>query len=238
MNRIFLLIFSLFSISTIAQEYVFLNDYCIINKKTTAIDFLHVTSSVTKAEIEVGETIGSIQKFPEFYSKVYQNQVLESQALYEQGEFIKAANKLKIAYKNEPTNLFIAENYARALYNVDSTKAQSFEVYKKLVNQLNSQHNEQSNELKIDMWHREAYWKLATLYLDIQNYESAIDLLIKFQLSITDFIGMPVYTQVLDYMTECTFYLNELEISKKYAQNTLIYDPENSYVKGLIKKMK
>ncbi len=238
MNRIFLLILLLFSINTVAQEYVFLNDHCIVNKNVVAINFFHITSKVTKEDIKEGEKIGSIQKLPEFYSKVYHNQILESQALYEQGEFEKAANKLKVAYKYEPSNFFIAENYARALYKVDGKRSKSFEVYKKLVNQLDLQHNEQSNELTIDMWHREVYWKLATLYLDIQDYESAIKLLIKFQLSITSFIGKPIYTQVLEYMTECTFYLNEFEISKKYAQNTLKYDSENSYIKELLKKMK
>lgn len=238
MNKVLFLLILLFPINLIAQKYVFVNDYCIINSEITAIDFLHVTSTITKKHVEAGEAIGSIQELPDVYSKKYHNRILESETLYNKGEFIKAANTLEEAYKSEPTNLFVAEYYARALYKTDNTKCQSLEVYKKLIKQLNLEHNENQNELKIDMWHREAYWKLATLYLDIQDYESAIDLLIKFQLSISDFIGQPIYTQLLDYMTECTYYLNEWEISKKYAHNTLKYDPENSYVQGLLKKMK
>jgi tetratricopeptide (TPR) repeat protein len=223
--------------NTFSQKYVFINDHCIISKETTSIAFLHINSTVTKAEIEMGDKIGTIQKLPDILSKKFNSEIKESQALYAQRDYSKAAFILENAYESEPENLFIAENYARALYNIDSSKAKAFEVYKRLIDQLNTKYNEQSNELKIDVWHRESYWKLATLYLDHQDYESAIDLLIKFQLSIADYIGKPVYNQVLDYMTECTFYLNEIEVSKKLAQLTLKYDPENSFIKELLKKM-
>jgi tetratricopeptide (TPR) repeat protein len=236
-NIIFVFAFVLGIANLHAQKFYFINDDCIVRKGITAIDFLHITTTINKPKVETGETIGIIQKYPEILSEKYQNQVLKSQLLYSETNYKQASDILKEPYRNDSTNLFIADNYAKALYKIDSNKALAFQVYIKMIDQLSKQYEEMPNELKIDCWFREAYWKLATLYLDMQDYEKAIDLLIKFQLSISDMKGEPVYTQVLDYMTECAFYLKEYEIAKQYAKLTLKYDPHNKYVLDILKKI-
>ena len=47
-----------------------------------------------------------------------------------------------------------------------------------------------------------------------------------------------VYSQALEYLTECAYNQYDDKLAYYLANRTLFYDPNNSYVKGILKKMK
>ena len=49
----------------------------------------------------------------------------------------------------------------------------------------------------------------------------------RFILSIGELKGDIVYIQALAYLTECFYELNNTELSRHFANRTLIYDPKN-----------
>lgn len=235
-----LLVTLLLGYTSFSQRYLYVNEDCVIEKKVKKINILHIKSTIdtTKTTIEKDETIGQVQDYPPVLSKEFDRNIKRSKEYYDNRDYINAAKELEIAYNKEPENLFIAENYARALYWIDAEKEKSYYAYRKIVMQLDKQSQISESILTIDYWHRESYWKLATLYLDLGNWSEAFVLINKFIISIQENKGERIYNQALEYATECLFNMKEFEFAKHFAERTLFYDPQNDYAKEVLSKIK
>jgi len=226
--------------SAFSQKYLYVNEDCVIEKKIKKVNIIHIKSTIdkSKVDIEKDETIGEVQEYPKVLSEEFDNNIKKSKEFYNNRNYANAAKELELAYKKEPKNIFVAENYARALYWIDSEKEKSYNVYRKIVLQLDKQSEDSESILTIDYWHRESYWKLATLYLDLGKWSEAFVLINKFIISIQENIGEKVYNQALEYATECLFNMKEYEFAKHFAERTIFYDSQNEYAKEILLKIK
>lgn len=204
------------------------------------VNFYHVTYTNFKKNvgdtIHAGEQIGEIQKDPESFSDYYNEEIIQSISFYIQKEYQKAIDVLKIAFEKEPDNLFILNNYARASYwtNIE----ESYKVYQKIINRLDSIYKEPGYMVSVDMWFREAYWKLGTLYLDYYKYDKAYYEISRSLAAMQDLKGEYIYCQALEYLTECAFMMKEDELTLHLANRTLHYDPKNEYATKILKEIK
>ena len=135
----------------------------------------------------------------------------------------------------EPGNFFILNSYARACYWEE--KEESFKAYKTLVDMLDSVYQGTESKIPVDLWFREAYWKLGTLYMDNSLFEQAYYEISRSLICMQDIKGEPIYCQALEYLTECAFMFKEDELARHLAKRTLFYDPGNAYVTEIIKKL-
>jgi len=135
----------------------------------------------------------------------------------------------------EPGNFFVLNYYARACYW--EKKEESYRVYKSLVNMLDSINQGTGSEIPVDLWFREAYWKLGTLYMDNSLFEQAYYEISRSLICMQNMKGEPIYCQALEYLTECAYMLKEDELVRHLANRTLFYDPGNVYVSEIIKKL-
>ena len=216
-----------------------MSDDCPVSSKVNSLKFIHVeTKSNLKDNLKSGETIGKVSNYPISLSKKFDKEILLSQTAYRDKNFTKAALLLENAYKEENTNVFILENYARALYQIENRRDESYLVYKKLVDQLDKEYSSSDSLLTIDLWFKEAYWKLGTLYMDNNKWDSAILEIGRFICSIQgDNNNGAAYEQALSFLTECAFNLENIELCLHFAKRTLKYNPKNTYVKEFTDKL-
>jgi tetratricopeptide (TPR) repeat protein len=207
-------------------------------RETKTIDYIHISRSIQgdTFHINAGDMLGTVTAFPDTLSKQFSDEIKSSIDLYTRKNYSEAISVLEVPLMNESDNLFIINYYARALYLVDRKK--SFEIYKRLVSDLDSLYNSSIDSIKIDLWFREAYWKLGTLYMDNKLWKEAYFEISRFILSISSEKGTPIYCQALEFLTECAYNLYDDDLAKYLAERTLFYDPNNTYVKGLLKKLK
>ncbi|MFB6342775.1 hypothetical protein ACE1ET_13685 [Saccharicrinis sp. FJH62] len=242
MRNLVLIVVILFFSKSYSQEYYFANDDCVLNNQFTGYTFINIIRTLDENTkyVEQDEKIGEIAEFPKIQSENYQENIDKSVQYYLNGEYYKAAEELKKPFKKEPDNLFITFNYARALYWIedDNSKENSFKIYKDFVYRLDSINGKSDSTITIDFWFRESYWKLATLYMDYNDWSNAAQLINRFILGIQDFKGTPVYVQSLEYLTECYFNMYDDKLAKYFAERTLYYDSNNKYVKDILKKIK
>jgi hypothetical protein len=128
------------------------------------------------------------------------------------------------------------QEYARACYHVD--RPASFIAYKNLVAQLDSTYQNSDSATVVDLWFREAYWKLGTLYMDYQEWSKAYYEISRFLLAIQYSKGDKVYTQALEYLTECAFNSYDDQLAYYLANRVLVYDKQNEYAKKVLREIK
>jgi len=202
-----------------------------------SIDYIHLVRTITgdSVKIKPGDLIGKVAPFPDTLSRQFDNEIKLSLDSYRRQNYSEAKSILEIPITNEPNNLFILNHYARACYQFDREK--SFEMYIKLVSNLDSLYRNRADSIKIDMWFREAYWKLGTLYMDHKMWKDAYFEISRFIIGTQDAKGSPVYSQALQFLTECAYMLYDDKLALYLAQRTLRYDPANDYAKSIIKKL-
>ncbi|MDR6563138.1 MULTISPECIES: hypothetical protein [unclassified Arcicella] len=223
------------------------------NIKFTRYNNIILNDSLENKNVEVGVIFGKTAPFPNVLSKKFDKTIKQSQVFYKRRDFVNAYKILEKAYKEEPNNLFVLENYAKALYKIDKLKAKSFEVYKSLIEKSDKinigrdsllivkkegQLIPQSNDeiLLIDAWFPEAYWKLGTLYMDEMNWEKAMIEIGRFLHLCTDNNeNKAVLEQAMAYLAECAFELHNEELTSLYVKKTLAINANNTYVKNFIK---
>lgn len=209
-----------------------------LDPRVEHIDLIHVSTTDSIGDyIEMGEVVGYVDSFPKILSHDHQDKIMKSRRLYANGKFAKASKVLDKAVISEPDNPFILNEFARALYRVEGKSLQCYETYKVLISQLDSSLNNSETRIAIDMWFREAYWKLGTLHMDNGNWSEAFYEINRFIMSIQNEKGTPVYEQALSYMTECAFELGYYHLCKHFAKRTLYYNPQNSYVVYYLNKI-
>ena len=223
-----------------AQSYQLKNPDAAIRSNFENIDLIHVDYGFEKdtADVEMGQSIGKVSPYPEKYSERFHNQILQSRNHYNTGNFEQAFKVLEKAYKQEPNNNFIIEAYARALYQIDSKRGESYQVYLNLITKLDNESGMNDSTLTIDFWFREAYWKLGTLYMDNGEWIKAFEDISRFVLSIQESKGTPIYDYALAYLTECAFEMGQKELCQHFANRTLFYNPANEQVKYYLKQLK
>ena len=239
MKSVILWVLSLILILSANAQYNLSNPDVLISSDIKNIDFLHVKTKFDNdtTKVRIGETIGKIDQQPEILSKSFDSEIKRSYQFYRNGHFEQAYTVLETAIMLEPSNPFVMEAYARALYQTKDKKDKSFEVYKKLITMLDSTNNNSSANLAIDMWFREAYWKLGTLYMDRKDWKKAQYEINRFLASIQELTGTVVYSQALEYLTECYFEMGDNKLCKHFAERTLFYVPDNQYAKSCLKQL-
>ena len=198
------------------------------------VDFTNFNRNVGDS-IFRGEKIGEIQAEPESYSDHFDKEIKQSAEYYKLKKYNKAIEILKKPILEEPGNFFVLNYYARACYW--EKKEESYRVYKSLVNMLDSINQGTGSEIPVDLWFREAYWKLGTLYMDNSLFEQAYYEISRSLICMQNMKGEPIYCQALEYLTECAYMLKEDELVRHLANRTLFYDPGNVYVSEIIKKL-
>jgi len=182
-----------------------------------------------------GEQIGEIQAEPESCSDRFDPEIKQSKEYYRLKDYPKAIEILKRALVEEPGNFFVLNNYARACYW--ENKKESYRVYNILVNMLDSVYEISENNIPVDLWFREAYWKLGTLYMDNSLFDQAYNEISRSMICMQDLKGEPIYCQALEYLTECAYMLKEDILARYLANRTLFYDPRNVFVADVLKKL-
>ena len=208
-----------------------------LSRDLKIIDYIHIVRAFTgdSVKIKPGDLIGRVAPYPDTLSSQFGNEIKLSIDSYKRQKFFDAKSILEIPLTKEPNNLFILNNYARASYQMD--KERSFEIYKKLVSNLDSLYRNHKDSIKIDMWFREAYWKLGTLYMDHKMWKDAYFEISRFIIGAQDVKGSQVYTQALQFLTECAYMLYDDKLALYLAQRTLSYDPTNEYAKSILRKV-
>lgn len=202
-----------------------------------SLDFTHIVANFDSdtASFEIGEIMGKIEPLPKSFSKKFNDEINHSVNYYNKKEYQKAMTILESLLIHDSSNNWILYHYARACYQIDKVK--SLNAYKKLVFRLDSIYKNTLSSTVIDLWYREAYWKLGTLYMDNKEWESAYYEISRFMLSAQDQKGNQIYTQGLEYLTECAYMLYDDKLAEYLAHRTLSYDPKNDYVKSILKKI-
>jgi len=174
-------------------------------------------------------SIGTIEPYPAIRSEEFNDQIKRSEELYDEGKYEEAAKLMEPAYADEPDNRFVLENYARALYRFDRKK--SFIVYQQLLDVINSGMASYPEKVDyvIDYWFLESYWKIATLYLDSNRYQSA-----KIEMLKVYYSGIMRDTETLDqlysYLTEAYYNTFDYRSARFWYYMTMENNPNNTYV--------
>ena len=239
MKRLSFVPFVLLSYHMHSQAYNLENPDVPVRSNITHYDFVHVDQTVeTNSDVVTDQVIGKISPFPSVLSDGFQEELILSRQYYNQGDFHSAQRILIKAIKKEPDNKFILEAYARALYWIDDKKDLSYATYKRLIELIDLDNGKTDTVLTVDLWFREAYWKLGTLHMDNKKWTEAFEEISRFMMCIHDMKGTPVYIQALEYLTECAFMTNSRPLCEHLANRTLLYDPANDNVKYYLREIK
>jgi hypothetical protein len=162
-------------------------------------------------------------------------EVAESERAYTDGKYTEAAEAVAEAAKQEPADPTVLYCYARALYRGDETRELSFPVYQRLIALLDTYGRESPHVVTVYLPFLEAYFKLATLQLDKQQWAAASYNLSRTAAALQTMPeaaaqNAPLREQVLQYQTECFANLHNLELCRYFGQRTLKFFPDNHYV--------
>lgn len=205
-------------------------------KKVRYVHIIPTKTLKAGVQINAGDTIGDIANRPGILSEQFDSEIKKSIGYYKVKEFKKAVDVLSIAIIKEPNNFFILEAYARACYWIDKKK--SFRVYKTLVEKIDATNYSFGYDVALDYWFFESYWKLGTLYMDLEQYDKAYYEISRSLVCMMFAKGQYIYCQALEYLTECSYMMEEDNLARYLAYRTLLYDPNNEYVKDILKKLK
>lgn len=238
-NRLIILISSILISNSIFCQYNLSNPDIATKVNVKKIDLIHLVSNMDDTiEVGMGEVLGQVAPYPEKLSDSYDNLINRSKELYIKKQFEKAAKILEAPVKNEPQNPFILNEYSRALYRIDGKSDLCYSTYKNLIGVLDAKYNNSDSILVVDVWFREAYWKLGTLHMDYGNWTDGFYEINRFLCGIQSEKGEPVYEQALSYLTECAFEMGDFELCEHLANRILFYNPDSDYAKHYLAKIK
>jgi tetratricopeptide (TPR) repeat protein len=134
--------------------------------------------------------------------------------------------------------MFILDEMARTLFRIKEGKAESFILYKRLINLQESKAGakDRRDVVLIDMWFPEAYWKLGCLYLDRREYDQAVYEISRALLFLPR--SGPLYEQALSYLCEAYYHLGNYKFARYLGNRVLELNLGNKYVLGYLDKMK
>jgi len=161
-------------------------------------------------------------------------EVAESARAYDDSKYAEAAALVADVAKLEPADPTVLYCYARALYRLEETRAQSYPVYQRLLALLDAYGREDARTVTVYMPFLEAYFKLATLQLDAQQWAAASYNLSRAAAALQSMRGTdnaPLREQILQYQTECFAHLEQPALCRYFGQRTLRFFPRNHYVR-------
>jgi tetratricopeptide (TPR) repeat protein len=185
---------------------------------------------------EAGDSIGVVDSYPPHLSERHDETLKQASSLYDQRRYAEAAALLEPASSDEPDNAFVLNAYARALFWIDGRRDRSFEVYRRLIALLDREGGTGDSVVSVDLWFSEAYWKIASLYLDRRDYKGAAFELSRFLVT-NPSRESRVLRQVFDYLVEAYAHLGDTELARFWAARALRLDPTDGYVLGLLYEM-
>lgn len=162
-------------------------------------------------------------------------EVAESERAYNDGRLADAAEAVAKAAILNPPDPRVLNCYARALYRHKATRSRSYPVYQQLIALLNSYGQEGPEVVSMYVPFLEAYFKLATLQLDHEQWAAASYNLSRAAAAMQ---SMPdaaaenllLREQILQYQTECFSHLHNVQLCRYFGQRTLQSYPKNRYV--------
>ncbi len=216
--------------------YCFRGPDCALPQRVQYLTLLHTDSAIDSLApgtvINQGMVVAHTQPMPAIRSAYYGTDLAASEAAYDAGRFSEAAGLLREAIAKEPDNAFLLNAYARALYQIQETKPQSYTAYLALFRLLDAQYKSAPTELAVDCWFTESYWKFGTLCLDQGQWEVAALCIEQSLASSGDlYTSHPLLLeQALGYLTEAFYELHRPALCRYYGQRTLKLFPANRYV--------
>lgn len=166
-------------------------------------------------------------------------EVAESERAYTDGQLDYAASVVAEVAKLEPADPAVLNCYARALYRGTDTRDLSYPVYQRLIALLDIYGRENPYTVTVYLPFLEAYFKLATLQLDKQQWASASYNLSRAAAALQTMPEMAadnalLREQILQYQTECFANLHNPTLCRYFGQRTLKFYPKNQYVKPFL----
>lgn len=162
-------------------------------------------------------------------------EVAESERAYDDGKYADAASLVVEAASLEPADPTVLYYYARALYRGPGTREQSYPVYKRLLTLLDAYGRESPQAVAVYLVFWEAYFKVATLQLDRQQWATASYNLSRAAAALESMQKVRdnnpgVREQILQYQTECFSHLRQPAACRYFGRRTLRFFPQNRYV--------
>jgi len=177
-------------------------------------------------DFAAGDSLGTIEDYPARLSRRHHDTIIRARGLYAQGLYAEAAALLAPAYRSEPDNRFLMEDYARTLYRIDARRDESFAVYTKLVGGLDREYGVGDTAVAVDLWFLESYWKFGTLLLDHGEWERAA-----FEITRSVSLVRPEagrLEQVFTFLAEAYVHLERPDLARWSAQQALRINPRNA----------
>jgi hypothetical protein len=197
--------------------------------RTLSIAHLKGPPGVDSAQIGPGDLLGTVEPRPAPLSKHHQRELDSASVLYQRRDYAGAAAILAPAYADERDNPFIADEYARTLFWIDNRRNESFDAYRRLIAQLDKQHGTNDKQVAVDAWFSEAYWKIASLYLDREDWKNAAFEIARFLSVRSTDASAEALTQVYSYFAEATTKLDRKDLTRWAAQQSLRANPRNTH---------
>jgi tetratricopeptide (TPR) repeat protein len=172
-----------------------------------------------------GKPVGDIRPLPAVLSDRHQNELVAAESLYRRREYAMAVDALEPVYRDEPGNPFVLEAYGRALFR-QQERARAFEVYRKLVDQLDAEWQSDPGVVTVDVWFVDAYMKVGTLHMDRAEWERAA-----FEIS-RALAGGSAWEplagdQALAHLIKAYHEMGRRDVAKYYAERALEHNPRN-----------
>jgi tetratricopeptide (TPR) repeat protein len=206
-----------------------------LDDKPVALAHASAAEPAAGAVLADGRTIGAFEPPPAVVSDRHQARVEAANQLYGTRDYAGALAAIEPAYLDERDNPFLIETYARVLYR-KGERAQSFVVYRQLVDLLDTRWRSAPDSVTVDLWFVDAYWKAGTLHMDRREWDRAA-----FEISRALVGGLAweplAEDQALSYLTKAYFELGRHEEARYYAERALGRNPRNTYARQYLDRL-
>jgi tetratricopeptide (TPR) repeat protein len=206
-----------------------------LDGKPVALAHAAAAERTAGAVMAAGTPIGAFEPPPAVVSARHQARVESANRLYDARDYAGALAAIEPAYLDERDNPFVIETYARVLYR-KGERAQSFVLYRQLVDLLDAQWSAAPDSVAVDLWFVDAYWKAGTLHMDRREWSRAA-----FEISRALVGGLAweplAEDQALSYLTKAYFELGRSEEARYYAERALNRNPRNTYARQYLDRL-
>jgi len=200
-------------------------------------------------QVGAGEEIFTVAPLPTVITYNGQASFEEASANYNAGNFTAALELLGALEKEDPHNPFILNDIARTLYRL-ARREESFQVYSKLQEVLKRGYSFPAgapalqgtevpgeNQILIDLWFVESYWKIGSLHMDREEWDLAIE-----NISVIAYLRFQsmqklktsqdrlLAEQAFSYLTEAYYFKQNVPLNHFFYCRTRLVNPANTYV--------
>ncbi len=195
---------------------------------------IHTSKHIKKQDIiNPSQKLGAIPPWPNMLSRDHDAEIRLAIEEYNKEEYKNAVAILREIYESEKGNLFFIYAFAKALFRFEKYYEESYELFQTLREQLDRENSIAENEILIDHWFPDLYWKLAIFYLDMKEYEKAAFEIAR-SISCDYDIESERFEHALGYLTECYYYLDNREFNNYLYRATKRLFPSNEYVEPFL----